>query len=125
MLYNNFNLPAHQLNLEVCDVVSKIPDLTLKILNDIGFFDDVEHLRQAFIKMLQDGRHAGVLFIPPANSVAVLIENHQIALFDSHQHGNKGSFVLLCNLQEFESMLNYLGSQNLCGSNFAELGLTK
>ena len=39
MLYNNFNLPAHQPNLEVCDVVNKIPDLTLKILNDVGFFD--------------------------------------------------------------------------------------
>ena len=126
MLYNSFNLPAHQPSLEVCDVANKIPDLTLKILNDVGFFD-VEHQKQAFIKMLQDGRHAGVLIIPPANSVAVLIENHQIALFDSHQHGNKGSLVLLCNLQEFESMymLNYLGSQNLCGSNFAELGLTK
>ena len=126
MLYNSFNLPAHQPNLEVCNVVRRIPDLTLKILNDVGFFD-VNHLRQAFIQMLQDGcRHAGVLIIPPANSVAVLIESQQIALFDSHQHGNNGGLVLLCNLEKFEQMLNYLGeSQNLCGSNFAELGLTK
>ena len=81
MLYNRnrFNLPAHQPNLEVCNVVRRIPDLTLKILNDVGFFD-VKHLRQAFIQMLQDGcRHAGVLIIPPANSVAVLIESQQIA----------------------------------------------
>ena len=48
MLYNSFNLPAHQPNLEVCNVVHRIPDLTLKILNDVGFFD-VKHLRQAFI----------------------------------------------------------------------------
>ena len=60
MLYNSFNLPAHQPNLEVCNVVRRIPDLTLKILNDVGFFY-VKHLRQAFIQMLQDGcRHAVV-----------------------------------------------------------------
>ena len=53
--------------------------------------------------MLEDGcRHAGVLIIPPANSVAVLIEHKQIALFDSHQHGDKGGLVLLSNLGEFD-----------------------
>ena len=104
----------------------RIPDLTLKILNNVGFLD-VKHPRQAFIQILQDGcRHAGMLIIPPANSVAVLIERQQIGLFDSHQHGNNGGLVLLCNLKKFKEMLNYLGeSQNLWGSNFAELGLTK
>ena len=49
-----------------------------------------------------------------------------LALFESHQDGNKGGLVLLCNLEEFDLMLNYLEkSQNLCGSNFAEHGLTK
>lgn len=73
MLYNSLKLPAHQPNLEVCNVVHRIPDLSLKIQNDVGFFY-VEQLRQAFIQMLEDGsRHAGVLIIPQANSVAVLI----------------------------------------------------
>ena len=126
MLYNSVNLPAHQTNLEVCNVVHRIPDLSLKIQNDVGFFD-VEQLRQTFIQMLEDScRHAGGLIIPPANSVAILIENKQIALFDSHQHGDKGGLVLLSNLGEFDTMLSYLGeSQNLGGSNFSEFGLTK
>ena len=69
-----------------------------------------------------DSRHAGVLIIPPANPVAVLIENKQTALFDSHQHGDKGGLVLLSNLREFDTMLSYLEeSQTLGGSNFAEL----
>ena len=37
MLYNSLNLPAHQPNLEVCNVVHRIPDLSLKIQNDVGF----------------------------------------------------------------------------------------
>ena len=44
--------------------------------------------------MLQDGcTHAGVLIIPPANSVAVLIESQQIALFDSHQPEEVGQAI--------------------------------
>ena len=107
-------------------MVHRIPDLSLKIQNDVGFFY-VEQLRQAFIQMLEDGsRHTGVLIIPPANSVAVLIENKQMALFDSHQHGAGWFRLLLSNFREFDTMLSYLEeSQNLGGSNFVKLALTK
>ncbi len=121
-----FILPPHQPNLKVRDVIHRIKDLNLNILNDAGFFN-VHQLREAFIKILQEGcRHAGVLIIPPANSVAVLFEHGQMAVFDSHQHGNKGGQVLWCNLKEIDMMLNCLGKlESLCWSNFAELGLTK
>ena len=126
VLYNSLNLPPHQPNLEVRDVVDRIKDLQLKILSDVGFFD-VNQLKTAFIKMLQDGcKHSGVLIIPPDNSVTVLIENEQIAVFDSHQHGENGGLVLSCGFDKVDMMLNCLGkSHNLCGSNFAELGLTQ
>ncbi|CAB3998876.1 Hypothetical predicted protein [Paramuricea clavata] len=38
VLYNSLNLPPHQPNLEVRDVILRIKDLKLKILNDVGFF---------------------------------------------------------------------------------------
>ncbi|CAB4001392.1 serine threonine- kinase BRSK2-like, partial [Paramuricea clavata] len=67
-------------------------------------------------------RHAGVLIIPPANSVAILIDNGNLAVFDSHQHGNQGGLVLVCKLAEIHELFHYLGEKhNLCGSNFAEL----
>lgn len=73
-------------------------------------------------------KEAGVLIIPPANSVAVLMENDQIAIFDSHQHGDKGAgLVLLCGSENIDSILDYLvgKTQTLRGSNFARLGLAK
>ncbi|CAB3986625.1 Hypothetical predicted protein [Paramuricea clavata] len=87
LLYQGSNLPHDQPNLEVRDVVNKIKDLNLQILHDLGFFN-VDDIKETFVQMLQGGkRHAGVLIIPPANSVAIFTDNGNLAVFDSHQHG--------------------------------------
>ena len=124
LLYQGLNLPHDLPNLEVRDVVDKIKDLNLQILHDLGFFN-VDDIKETFVQMLQGGkRHAGVLIIPPANSVAILIDNGNLAVFDSHQHGNQGGLVLICKLAEIHELFNYLGEKhNLCGSNFAELAM--
>ena len=105
-------------------MVNKIKDLNLRILQDLGFFD-VDDIKETFVQMLQGGkRHAGILIIPPANSVAIIIDNGNLAVFDSHQHGNQGGLVLICKLAEIHELFNYLGQKhNLCGSNFAELAM--
>ena len=124
-LYGQLHLPCYQPNLEVQDVVNRIKDLKLKILLDIGFFT-VHDLRAEPMKMLQikPNKKAGVLIIPPATSVVVLMDKDQIAIFDSHQHGVKGGLVLLCDAKNIDSILNYLGkTQTLRGCNFARLGL--
>lgn len=55
--------------------MGKIKDLKLKILHDLGFFD-VDDIKETFTQMLSGGKtHAGVLITPPANSVAILINN--------------------------------------------------
>ena len=122
LLYQGLNLPNGQPNLEVRDVVCKIKDLKLKILHDLGFFN-VDDIKETFAQMLSGGKtHAGVLIIPPANSVAILINNGNLAVFDSHQHASQGGLVLLCRLGEISEVFNYLGEMHdLCGSNFAEL----
>ena len=96
-------------------MVCNIKDLKLKILHDLGFFN---------VDDIKEGKtHAGVLIIPPANSVAILIKQwHPIAVFDSHQHASQGGLVLLCRLGEISEVFNYLGERDdLSGSNFAEL----
>ncbi|XP_028410469.1 uncharacterized protein LOC114533084 [Dendronephthya gigantea] len=122
LLYQGLNLPADQPNLEVRDVVNRIKDLRLNILQDLGFFN-VNELKETFVQMLQEGkRRAGVLIMPPASSVAIIMENGNLAVFDSHQHGGRGSLVLVCKLGEIDYLLNYIEkTQKLCGSNFAEL----
>ena len=124
LLYQGLNLPHDQPNLEVRDVVGKIKDLNIKILHDLGFFN-VDDIRETFVQMLQGGkRHAGVLIIPPANSVAILINNGNLVVFDSHQHGSQGGLVLVGKLREIDELFNYLREKhNLCGSNFAELAM--
>ena len=62
--------------------------------------------------------------IPPANSVAILINNGNLVVFDSHQHGSQGGLVLVGKLREIDELFNYLREKhNLCGSNFAELAM--
>jgi len=103
-------------------VVGKIKDLKLKILHVLGFFN-VDDIKETFTKMLSGGEiHAGVLIIPQANSVAIGINNGNLAVFDSHQHGSQGSLVLVCRDGNISELFNYLGEkQDLRGSNFAEL----
>ena len=73
LLNQGLNLPHGQPNLEVRDVVRKIKDMKLKILHDLGCFN-VDDIKETFTKMLSGGEiHAGILIIPPANSVAILI----------------------------------------------------
>ena len=80
-------------------------------------------LEETLIQMWQEGkRRAGVLIIPAANSVAIIMDNGNLAVFNSHQHGDRGSQVLVCKLGEMDDLLNNVGkNHNLCGSNFAEL----
>lgn len=70
-------------------------------------------------------RHAGVLIIPPANSVAVLMDAGHVAIFDSHQHGSHGGLVYTCKVEQINKLLDQMNgnNQNLCGSNFAELAM--
>ena len=121
-LYQGMNLPPNQPNLEVRDVVSRINDLKLYILQDLGFFT-VDDIKNTFRELSNKGeRHAGVLIISPANSVAVLMDAGHVAIFDSHQHG---SLVYTCKVEQINKLLDQMNgnNQNLCGSNFAELAM--
>ena len=118
-------MPPNQPNLEVRDVVSRINDLKLYILQDLGFFT-VDDLKNTFRELSNKGkRHAGVLIIPPANSVAVLMDAGHVAIFDSHQHGSHGGLVHTCKAEQIHKLLDQMNgnNQNLFGSNFAELAM--
>ena len=82
-------------------------------------FSNVDDIKEAFTKMLSGGKvHADVLAIPLANSLAMLVNNGNLAEFDSNQHGSEGRLVLVCRHGD----LSILGEkQDLRGSNFAEL----
>lgn len=121
VLYKGIHLPQGQPNLEVCQVLSKIPDLKLKILQDLGFFYGDE-IYKTLCQLLQcEGRQAGVLILPPDKSVAVLANNNNIAIFDSHEHGASGGLIAVCR-SNVKDLLNYLQTKDLLnGCNFSVL----
>ena len=122
MLYSCFHLPLHQPNLNVEEVITMIKDLALNIVTDMGFFN-AEGMMETFQKLLvSNGRQAGVLIIPPAQSVAVLAEEGRIAIFDSHEHGRNGGLFAVSTSNNIVDFLNYLGHKAcLDGSNFSLL----
>ena len=49
-----------------------------------------------------EGRQAGVLIFPPDMSVALLADNEEIAVLDSHEHGRNGGIITVCRSKNIE-----------------------
>jgi hypothetical protein len=72
------------------DILKNIVDLKLTMVKYLGFFY-AEHIYETLCPLLQcEGRQAGVLIFPPDRSVALLADNDEVAVFDSHEHGQNG-----------------------------------
>ena len=121
MLYSGLCLPSNQPNLEVCDVLNKVSDLKVKMVKDLGFFY-TEDIKETLCQLLQGkGRQAGVLIFPPDRAVALLADNKQIAVVDSHEYG--GMMAVSEDTQEFYGYLRTKGPLNGC--NFSQLAVDK
>ena len=120
MLYDGLSVPCNQPNLEVRDVLNKISDLKVKMVQDLGFFY-AEDIKETLCQLLQcKGRQAGVLIFPPDRAVALLVTNKRIAIVDSHEHGIYGGMIAVSEeIQEFIAYLQTKGALNGC--NFSQL----
>jgi hypothetical protein len=124
MLYGGLRLPCNQPNLEVCDVLKKIVDLKLTMVKDLGFFY-AEDIYETLCQLLQcEGRQAGVLIFPPDKSLALLADNDEVAVFDSHEHGQNGGIITVCRSKNIDDFFYYLQTNGtLDGYNFSQLAL--
>ena len=122
ILHSGLCLPSNQPNLEVRDVLNKVSDLKVTMVKDLGFFN-AEDIKETLCQLLQGkGRQAGVLIFPPDRAVALLADNKQIAVVDSHEHGIHGGLMAVCeDTEEFYGYLQTKGPLNGC--NFSQLAV--
>lgn len=128
MLYNTLTLPVNTPNLEVKDVLSLFQGISLRLVEDTGFFtsDDMLHYFQQLLTTCQ--RKAGVLIIPPGKSMSILFDRGKVSLMDSHRHGRNGGVIATCAsgiILDFVDYIKNMSTQNwnasLNGCNFALL----
>ena len=94
------------------------------MVKDLGFFY-AEDMKETLCQLLQGkGRQAGVLIFPPDRAVALLADNKQIAVVDSHEHGIHGGMMAVCeDTEEFYGYLQTKGALNGC--DFSQLAVDK
>ena len=132
-IYQSFQLPAQQPNLEVRQVLQQHNHeqfQKLEIIADLGFFsvqDLDDHITQHHH---QHPRFAAVLIVPPDKSMVLCFDYTTISLFESHRHGLQGGLIATSSTGNISNFIRYLtrmvmrdwGAQ-LQGSNMAILGL--
>lgn len=132
-IYQSFQLPAQQPNLEVRQVLQQQNNeqfQDLEIIADLGFFsvqDLEDHITQHHH---QHPRFAAVLIVPPDKSMVLCFDYTTISLFESHRHGLQGGLIATSSSGNINNFIRYLarmvmrdwGAQ-LQGSNMAILGL--
>ena len=95
-IYQSFQLPAQQPNLEVKQVLQQHNNeqfQNLEIIEDLGFFsvqDLQDHIAQHHH---QHPRFPAVLIVPPDKSMVLCFDHTTISLFESHRHGLQGSLI--------------------------------
>ena len=127
ILYNVLNRPASQPNLEVTEVLNLIHGLNLRIKEDLGFFTAQDMVNKLEHLVNSEHRECGVLIVPPDKSMAVLVGDGKLGVFDSHKHGLSGGIIAIGdNIQNFVAYLELMIRRDwngiLNGANFTTLG---
>ena len=128
LLYESLSMQPDNPNLDVVDVLTKLPALQMVIKEETGFVtaDDMvgklESIRQ------EDQSMVGVLIIAPDKSMVIYMDNNNLGLMDSHCHGQHGGLIVTStsgNAKDFVGYLSYMAKQywnaSLAGANFTIL----
>ncbi|KAL9975508.1 hypothetical protein ACROYT_G012677 [Oculina patagonica] len=131
-IYSSFNMPAHQPNLDVRQVLQQNDQnfQKLEIIADMGFFS-VEDLEDYLVEYHQlHPNFAAVLIVPPDKTMVLCFNQKEICLFESHKHGLHGGVVATSVSGNISNFVRYLQimvirdwQTQLQGANLAILGL--
>ena len=95
-LYQTFNLDPHKPNLEVVDVLRRIPQIKLTIIEDTGFFSIQDMINKLESLKEENGIVVAVLIIAPDKSMVISMDQNKIDIMDSHAHGQHGWLIASC-----------------------------
>ena len=126
-IYQSFQLPAQQPNLEVRQVLQQHNNEQLQDLEIVSVQDLEDHITQHHH---QQPRFAAVLIFPPNKSMLLCFDCSTISLFESHKHGLQGGLFATSSSGNINNFITYLAGMvmhdwgaQLQGSNAAILGL--
>lgn len=131
-IYNTFNLPANQPNLDVQNVLQQNHEefQKIKIDADMGFVS-TQHLEDFLVEYQnQHTKFAGVLIVPPDKSMLLCFDQQSTSLFESHTHGLQGGIISTSSSRNTRNFVRYLETMvrrdwqtNLRGCNIAIFSL--
>lgn len=130
-IYDSFNMPAQQPNLEVKDVLTKSSIFqNLHLATDTGVFftADLKNFIEQLVQQHQYMYTFSVLIVPPDKSLMLCFNQTKICIFDSHSHRIHGGVIATGRIDHIQDFVSYLermvlrdwGAQ-LGGSNMAIL----
>jgi hypothetical protein len=126
-LYKSFDIDPQEPNLEVKDVLPRLPYLDVEIKEDLGYFFE-EDLLTRIQQLSKQEMGIAVLIVPPDKSMVIFNNSGQLLMMDSHEHGPHGSIIATCPSGCVQDFVNYISSMarevwntSLQGSNLAIL----
>ena len=127
-IYKSFDIDPREPNLEVKDVLPRLPYLDVEIKEDLGYFFE-EDLITKFQQLSTQEMGIAVLIIPPDKSMVIFSNRGQLLLVDSHEHGPHGSIIATYPSGCVQDFVNYISrmarevwNTSLQGANLAILG---
>ena len=127
-IYKSFDIDPREPNLEVKDVLPRLPYLDVEIKEDLGYFFE-EDLLTKIQQLSTQEMGIAVLIIPPDKSMVIFNNSGQLLLVDSHEHGPHGSIIATCPSGCVQDFVNYISrmarevwNTSLQGANLAILG---
>jgi hypothetical protein len=127
-LYDTMNMNPGNPNLEVKDVLMKIPGFNMIIKDDTGFFSQDDMISEFEMLQVTNEKLVGVLIIPPDKSMVIYMENGKLGMMDSHTHGAYSAIIASCSSGSTCDFVCYIAGMAKCywnadlaGANFTIL----
>ena len=126
-IYRSFDIDPRKPNLEVKDVLPRLPYLDVKTKADLAYFFE-EDLLTKIQQLSTQKMGIAVLIIAPDKSMVIFNNSGQLLLVDSHEHGQHGSIIATCPSGCVQDFVNYISrmarevwNTSLQGANLAIL----